>query len=130
MAKANGNGNGHIIKGKGGTLWMHRSYNNVEKNPDIDKFRTFFQKVHVKEDDLAAIAGLSTSTVKNMFGGKTRDPRSSTFQKMAKSLGCEYVLQETKPVNYEKEIPKAKEERKSYMVMLQTKREKANTKSK
>lgn len=104
--------NGH------GVLWMHRSYNNIEKHPDIDKFRTIYQRVHIKEDDLAAVAGLSTSTVKNMFGGKTKDPRASTFQKLATSFGYEYGLQQVKEINYDKEIPKAKEQRKAYYEKL------------
>jgi len=113
----------HTIRG---ALWMRRSYNCIDKDPEIDTFRTIWQKEHIKESDLAVIAGLSESTVKNMFGGETRQPRHSTFAKMAGALGYKYKLirdDDDKP-DYEKEIPKAKQERKVYRTLLAQQREK------
>lgn len=113
-----------MAKGNGGILWLHRSYNNVTKDPEIDRFRTIYQQEHIKENDLAALAGLSTSTVKNMFGGTTRRPQHATFAKMASAMGYEYGLQREKTPDYDSEIPKAREEYKAYRAFLQKKREK------
>jgi hypothetical protein len=66
-----------------GMLWLTRAYNFIDKNPEIDRFRTVYQREHIKENDLAAMAGLAVTTVKNMFGGVTKDPRHSTFAKIA-----------------------------------------------
>jgi transcriptional regulator with XRE-family HTH domain len=108
---------------KNGTLWLTRSYNFVDKDPEIDVFRTIYQKERIKENDLAVLAGLSGSTVKNMFGGTTRRPQHATFAKMAGAMGYEYGLQREKPPNYEKELPKAREEFKAHKEALQKKRE-------
>jgi len=108
---------------KNGTMWLTRSYNFIDKDPEIDTFRTIYQKEHIKESDLAALAGLSASTVVNMFGGKTRKPQHATFAKMAGAMGYEYGLQRDKAPNYDKEIPKAREEFKAHKEALQKKRE-------
>jgi transcriptional regulator with XRE-family HTH domain len=113
------NGHGRI---KGG-LWLTRSYNFVDKDPECDVFRTLYQKEHIKETDLAVLAGLSASTVKNMFGGKTRKPQHATFAKMAGAMGYRYGLQRDDAPNYEKEIPKAREEYKAHKERLRKKRE-------
>jgi transcriptional regulator with XRE-family HTH domain len=117
MAKSNGHG----------SMWLTRSYNFIDKDPEIDKFRTIYQKEHIKEDDLAALAGLSTSTVRNMFGGQTSRPQHATFAKMASAMNYEYGLQRgsAKAPDYEVEVPKAKEERKQYRIALRKKRERA-----
>lgn len=126
MAKRiNGYGKPGHNSGARGSLWLTRSYNHIDKNPEIDRFRTLYQRIHVKEDDLAALAGLATSTVNNMFGGKTRDPRHSTFAKIAGAIGWSYQLVEDHNVNFDKEIPKAKEQRKLYRLTLERKRERA-----
>lgn len=70
-----------MAKGNGGTMWLRRSYNFIDKDPEIDKFRTIYQKEHIKENDLAVLAGLSASTVKNMFGGETKGPNTRRSQK-------------------------------------------------
>src|SRR5262245_17705498 len=98
-----------MAKGNGGILRLRWSYNQVDKDPQIDVWRTIYQKEHIKEDDLAALAGLSTSTVKNMFGGKTRRPQFITYQKLASATGHKYVLHRDGPPDYATEIPKAKE---------------------
>jgi hypothetical protein len=106
-----------------GTLWLTRSYNNVDKDPAIDEFRTAFQKEHITENQLAVLAGLANATVKNMFGGKTRRPVHSTFGKMAGAMHYSYVLTRDgdKP-DYPKLIPIAIEQRKAYRAMLAKKR--------
>lgn len=109
-----------------GRLWLTRSYNFIDKDPECDRFRTMYQKIRIKESDLAVIAGVATSTVKNMFGGKTQNPRHSTFAKLAGAMGKKYELVDVKHIDYDREIPKAREEFKAYRVLLAKKREKQN----
>jgi transcriptional regulator with XRE-family HTH domain len=112
-----------MAKGNGGTLWLRRSYSFVDKDPEIDKFRTIYQQEHIKEDDLAALAGISTSTVTNMFGGKTKKPQHATFAKMAAAMGYEYGLQRIGNPSYDKAIQEAKEQRKAYWELQRKRRE-------
>jgi len=108
-----------------GRGWLTRSYNFVKKDPEIDRFRTIWQKDGIKESDLAALAGLGVGTVKKIFGGDTKSPRHSTFAKMAAAMGYEYGLTREMKPNYETEIPKAREEFREHKEMLRKKREKA-----
>ena len=118
--KSNGHGRaGH----NSGSLWLTRSYNFIDKDPEIDRFRTLWQKEHIKEADLAVLSGLAGSTVNNMFGGVTRQPRHSTFAKMAGALGYKYELvRDGDAPNYEKEIPKAREQFKDHKTALAKKK--------
>jgi transcriptional regulator with XRE-family HTH domain len=118
--KANGQGRGH----NSGSLWLRRSYNFIDKDPEIDRFRTLWQREHIKETDLAVLAGLASSTVGNMFGGKTRRPQHATFAKMAGALGYKYDLVRDEAPDYEKEIPKARQQRKAHWEALAKKRAK------
>jgi transcriptional regulator with XRE-family HTH domain len=103
--------------------WLTRSYNFIDKDPEIDKFRTIWQKEHIKEADLAVLSGLSNSTVRNMFGGETRRPQHATFAKMAGAMGYSYGLtRDSDAPNYEREIPKAIMERKEHRTQLAKKR--------
>ncbi len=108
-----------------GVLWLHRSYNNVDKDPEIDRFRSLYQKDRLKETDLAMLAGLAGSTVKNMFGGKTRRPQHATFAKMAGALGYKYELVRDERPDFASQIPKAREEFKAYRDMLAKKKDRA-----
>src|SRR3954468_12536961 len=105
--------------------WLTRSYNFIDKDPEIDNFRTLWQKERIKETDLAVLAGLSLSTVKNMFGGETRRPQHATFAKMAGAMGYAYGLVRDDKPDYEKEIPKARVEFKAHKEQLAAKRERA-----
>jgi transcriptional regulator with XRE-family HTH domain len=108
-----------------GSLWLTRSYNFIDKDPEIDKFRTLWQKERIKEIDLADLAGLSPSTIHNMFGGQTRRPQHATFAKMAGAMGYKYDLVRDEKPNYDTEIAKAKQEKKEYMALLAKRRERA-----
>jgi transcriptional regulator with XRE-family HTH domain len=105
--------------------WLTRSYNFIDKDPEIDNFRTIWQKERIKESDLAVLAGLSVSTVKNMFGGETRRPQHATFAKMAGAMGYKYGLQRDEAPDYQREIPKARDEFAAHREALRRKREKA-----
>ena len=106
--------------------WLTRSYNFINKDPEIDVFRTIWQKERIKETDLAVLAGLSVSTVKNMFGGETRKPQHATFAKMAGAMGYKYGLQRDDAPDYKAELPRAREEYKAHKKALAKKREKSN----
>lgn len=108
-----------------GSLWLTRSYNFIDKDPECDRFRTLWQKERIKETDLAVLAGLSSSTVKNMFGGQTRRPQHATFAKMAGALGYKYDLVRDETPDYGKEIPKAREQYKEHKAALAKKRDRA-----
>ncbi|MGX1151479.1 hypothetical protein [Bradyrhizobium ottawaense] len=114
-----------------GTLWLSRHYNVVDRDPEIDRFQSLFQKDRLKESDLAVLSGLAGSTVKNMFsGGKTRRPQHATFAKMAGALGYKYdLVREDKP-DYASEIPKARSEFKAYKATLAKKKARANGQAK
>ncbi len=77
----------------------------------------------MKESDFAVLAGLASATVHNIFGGKTRQPRHSTFAKMAGAMGYKYDLVRDEAPNYEREIPKARTQFKEYRALLAKKRE-------
>jgi transcriptional regulator with XRE-family HTH domain len=110
--------------------WLTRTYNFIDKDPEIDNFRTLWQKERIKENDLAVLAGLSPSTIKNMFGGETRRPQHATFAKMAGAMGYKYALARDDKPDYENELPKAREEYKAHKAALAKKREKANGRKK
>lgn len=109
--------------------WLSRSYNFIDKDPEIDVFRTFWQKERLKESDLAVLAGLTLTTVKRMFGGDTRQPRHSTFAKMAGAMGASYGLHRDDKPNYETEIPKARAEFKIHREQLAKKHGKRKRKT-
>jgi hypothetical protein len=102
-----------------GSLWMKRSYNFVDKNPEIDVARTLIRReCKLREKDIAIIAGLAGSTVQNMFGGKTIDPKHSTFAKLYGAIGYKYKAVPDHTVDFEKELPKATEQFRDYRKTL------------
>ncbi|MFH0298332.1 hypothetical protein AAFX91_14035 [Bradyrhizobium sp. 31Argb] len=114
-----------------GSLWLSRTYNSQDRDPEIERFETLHRKDRLKDRDLAILAGLSASTVSNMFGGKTRRPQHTTFAKMAGALGYKYDLVRDAKPDYETELPKAREEFKAYRATLaKTKKRKAKAKTK
>jgi transcriptional regulator with XRE-family HTH domain len=119
------NGHSRIGHNSGvrGAIWLTRSYNCVDEDPECEVFRKILRAERLKESDIAALAGVGTPTVRNLVDHNTRNPRHSTFAKLAGGLGYEYQLvREVKP-NFEREIPKAVEQRKLYREQLAKKRE-------
>jgi transcriptional regulator with XRE-family HTH domain len=114
----------------GGTLWMSRSYAVVDRDPEIEKFQTLWSKERIKESDLAVLAGLSASTVANMFTkGTTRRPQHATFAKMAAAMGYEYTVAREEKPNYDREIPVAREQYKQHKERLARSRKRKEAKS-
>jgi transcriptional regulator with XRE-family HTH domain len=110
--------------GSASRLWLTRSYNFIDKDPEIDRFRTLWQKESLRESELAVLAGVATSTVANMFGGKTRKPQHATFAKLAGAMGYSYGLTRQIKPKYEDELPIARDQRKKYLEALRKKRDK------
>lgn len=107
--------NGHGRSGhNSGTLWLSRSYNNIDRDPECDVFRGLWQKEKITESDLAVVAGLSKATVSKMFDGTTRRPLHATFAKMAGAMKSKYALVREATPNYVREIPKAREQYRDY----------------
>lgn len=108
--------NGHAGPGhNSGRLWLSRVVNVVDRDPEIGRMEALFDKEKIKESDLAVLAGLSPSTVSNMFSKeKTRRPQHVTYTKMAGALGFKYELVRDAKPNYADELPKAREQFKAY----------------
>ena len=89
-------------------------------------FQRIWEKERIQESELAVLAGLSSSTVANLFSkAKTRRPQHQTLAKMGHAMGFEYKLtRETNAPNYDSEIPKAREEYKAYKQALAKRRAK------
>lgn len=115
--------NGHGRSGhNSGTLWLSRSYNNIDRDPECDRFRALWQKEKISESDLAVIAGCAKATVSRMFDGTTRRPLHATFAKLAGGMNFKYELTRQAPPNYIREVPKAREQYREYRAMLERKR--------
>lgn len=63
-----------------GALNLARSYNFVEKRPVIDEMRTLID--HKEYRQLSAESGVSISTLRNWFSGKTISPKTVTVNKV------------------------------------------------
>jgi transcriptional regulator with XRE-family HTH domain len=121
VKKTNGHGGpGH----NSGPRWMGRILNVIDRDPEIKRMETLFDKEKITEGDLAVLSGLSASTVANMFSKeKTRRPQHTSFTKMAGALGFKYELVRDAKPNYADEIPKAREQFKEYREFQAKKRE-------
>jgi hypothetical protein len=110
-----------------GRLWLTRTYNVQETDPEIDRCRALYNKERkLRETDVAVLGGLAASTVKNMFGGKTRRPQHATFAKVLGAMGYRYEITRDEQPDYEAEIPKARGEFKAYRDGLAKKKARKN----
>jgi transcriptional regulator with XRE-family HTH domain len=100
------------------SAWVTRVYEDQGHDPEIDNFTSVFGKERIKESDLAALAGLSPSTVKNLVGGQTRRPQHTTFAKMAAAMGYKYGLERDEKPDYESAIPEAREQYREHKAQL------------
>lgn len=115
--------NGHARIGhNSGIVWLTRSYNNIERDPECDRIRAFWQKEKISESDLAVIAGCSKTTVSRMFDGTTRRPLHATFAKLFGGMGYEYAPVRKAAPNYVREVPKAREQYREYRTMQEKRR--------
>ena len=117
MAKNGTPARGH----NSGMVWLTRTVNSIDRDPEMDKFNSLLRKERLKDSDIAALAGLATSTVVNLRGGKTCRPQHTTYAKLAGAIGYSYELTREKTPDYTKEIPKAREQRRAYFNMRKQK---------
>lgn len=113
MAKNGKPGRGH----NSGMVWLIRRYNSIETDPEGERVRALLRKEHLKDSDIAALGGLALSTVSNLRGGKTMRPQFATLAKITGGMGFKYQLVREEQPNYEREIPKAREQRRAYFNM-------------
>lgn len=68
-------------------LNLYRSYNFVDKDPVIDLMRDLVKGQRMGYAKLAHMSGVSESTLRNWFDGKTRRPQYATVAAVMGSLG-------------------------------------------
>ena len=107
-----------------GILKLTGSYSFIDKDPAVDQFQKIRAKEKISNDDLAVLAKLAKSTVKNMFGGKTVKPAHLTLSKLAMAMNYRYDLVRDGPPDYERELPKAWEAYRLHRAELKARREK------
>jgi hypothetical protein len=94
-----------------GSLRLYRSYNFVDKDPIIDELRTIDEKEGLSYTQIHWLSGISVSTMRNWFDGKTKRPQNASIEAFARALGYRRKFEKTREVNFEREIAKAKEEK-------------------
>jgi hypothetical protein len=68
-----------------GRLNLYRSYNFVDKDPIIDKMRVMFGDVSYGK--VSELSGVSYTTLKGWFDGKTRRPQYATVMAAVHAMG-------------------------------------------
>lgn len=74
----------------------YRTYNFVDKDPEIDKLRTEIQKRKISYKVLADEAGCSLGTLLGWFNGRTRRPQHATIMAVWGALGYTMVTRRMK----------------------------------
>jgi transcriptional regulator with XRE-family HTH domain len=110
--------------------WLSRSFRELDHDPEIDKFKTVFQGEHIREKDLAVLAGVHPATVHKLFSGETKRPRHTTYAALATAMGHEYGLNRILKPAYKDEIPRAYEEFKAHKERLKRARDRAAKRAK
>lgn len=71
-------------------LYGNYHFRKEEQDPVVDYLRAAREKRPVKTSEIAK-QGLASSTISNLFEGKTRSPRFSTIMVIARCIGPEGV---------------------------------------
>ena len=69
----------------------YSTYNFIEKDPIIDVLRTRKRDVAMTDAEIATSSKLSSSTLKNWFGGKTKRPQHATVAAAAVAMGMSWL---------------------------------------
>lgn len=64
----------------------YTTYSFVSKDPIIDVLRTLKSDAGMKDSEIAAASGITTGTLRNWFGGKTRRPQFATVAAAAMAM--------------------------------------------
>ncbi len=76
---------------KGNGFTRYSTYNFIEKDPIIDVLRTRKRDVAMTDAEIATSSKLSSSTLKNWFGGKTKRPQHATVAAAAVAMGMSWL---------------------------------------
>jgi DNA-binding phage protein len=71
----------------------YNTYRFRDKDPVIDMLRTRFQDGKYTYVGVAADSGVTESTLRNWFGGKTRKPQFATVQAVARAMAMNFKMQ-------------------------------------
>ena len=70
-----------------GPLNLNKSYNFVDKLPYIDKLRTMIDEADFKMGYVSNKSGVTRTTLRNWFSGKTRRPQAPTLNAVGRIFG-------------------------------------------
>jgi hypothetical protein len=70
---------------------QYGSYNFIDKDPVIDILRTMKRDVQMSDREISDISNVTTGTLRNWFGGKTRRPLFATAAAVAAAMGFDSV---------------------------------------
>lgn len=82
------------IKRNNGASFGYSSYQfrKDEQDPIVDKIRTIFEDHGKSIGDLAHGSGISNSTIRNWFSGKTKRPQFATAAAAVRTMGYDFIL--------------------------------------
>jgi len=72
------------------TIKVYDSYSFIEKDPIIDQMRTAWEDSGHTYVWCAKVSGLSSGTISNWFGGKTKRPQNAACCAFMGALGFEH----------------------------------------
>ena len=75
------------------TIRVYKSYSFIDKDPVIDELRTAVADHGASYEQIYADSGVTVTTLKSWFHGRTRRPQFCTVQAVAHVIGCDLVLQ-------------------------------------
>jgi hypothetical protein len=83
-----------------------RTYRFIDKDPVCDELRTLVQDegMYKRLGNLAELASLHQSTIKNLFEGGTRKPQNATVMAIVTCLGYERKFVRTRKLNADEEL--------------------------
>jgi len=67
--------------------FTYKSYSFTDKDPIIDEIRTVVQGSGWTHKRIQEESGVTTTTLRNWFGGKTMKPQAATLNAVARALG-------------------------------------------
>jgi hypothetical protein len=93
------------MKGKPGndrkrTVGVYKSYNFRTKDPIIDKVRTAISDAEVTYAHIERKSGVTTTTLRAWFGGKTKRPQHATVNAVLRVIGKELAIVDATDHNY------------------------------
>jgi transcriptional regulator with XRE-family HTH domain len=65
---------------------------------DIENIKKFMKEKKITYDTLSQLSGIPVNTIKNIFRGKTQNPRIDTMQAIEKALGINNEPVELSPI--------------------------------